>query len=72
MGDNYYYKKEQEIDNFIVNEYGPDGKTSYCMAKIGKTTKNGYSFVSNYIIGSGGMRQSDSPFQEDALELLHI
>ena len=102
-GSGYYYKTEQEMDNFIASRYGPDGTYSYYIAEIGRVTKNEnfehliivtdgcvdsydidesdrrvqqyglqYSYVSTYIIGSGGDESVGCPFSRGCPGITYI
>ena len=57
-GSNYYYKTENEMDNFITGQKGTDGTTSYYIAEICRETKN-ENFEHLIIVTDGEVQPKD-------------
>ena len=57
-GSNFYYLTESEMDNFISNENGSDGTSSYYIAEIGRVTK-GENFEHLIIVTDGKVGYND-------------
>lgn len=75
-GNSYYNKTESEMDDFISNEYGPDGTYSYYIAEIGRVTKSEkfehLIIVTNGCVDTGGIDRSDQKVQQYGLQYSYI
>ena len=71
-GNDYYYKNEEEMDNFIQEKFGPDGTSSYYIAEIGRETKNEnfehLIIVTDGRVGTGDIDESDKRVKKYGLE----
>ena len=71
-GNNYYYKNENEMDEFIQNKNGSDLAYSYYIAEIGKETKNEnfehLIIVTDGQVSEGSIDESDKRVQRYGLQ----
>ena len=75
-GSSFYYLTESQMDNFISEEDGPDGTSSYYIAEIGRETK-GENFehliiVTDGQVGSGDIDESDRRVHEYGLRFKYV